>query len=314
MFSFISDSFQAQITNAMVASIYQQELAKMAGQGVPPHHPGILPPVAHTPTPHGVDSTHSSSTSNRSSHPKRSESTDSNSSSRGRRAQADDRNLSEEMVSRIYQEELKKLASQAQKSGNIAECNMYQQELQRIAMESQRKAQVSQASSSPYGKMNGHITTMARPDEDDDDQPKDLSTKVKSEPRTPDRSDQPQAEDLSTSNKENIAHSRSSSGEQRPPSVDDSQQEALRHAGSAFFLVRPRSNPQMQYDPALIAAAQAQYANAVAGMQGAAGDPMSPLQRMQVRQARFISIILCSVITCKCHFWKCSQTRSLECA
>ena len=261
----------------------------MAGQGVPPHHPGILPPVAHTPTPHGVDP----SSSNRSSHPKRSESTDSNSSNRGRRVQADDRNLSEEMVSRIYQEELKKLASQAQKSGNLAECNMYQQELQRIAMESQRKAQViSQPASSPYGKMNGHITTMARPDDDDDDdQPKDLSTKVKTEPRTPDKSDQPQAEDLSTSNKENIAHLRSSSGEQRPPSVDESQQDALRHAGSAFFLVRPRSNPQMQYDPALIAAAQAQYANAVAGMQAAPGDPMSPLQRMQVRYEKVCFIL-----------------------
>ena len=127
-------SLQAQITNAMVASIYQQELAKMAGQPVP--H-GAVPSSAHTPTPHPE---HGSRSSTRGPYPaKRSDSIDSNSSGRGRRIQTDDKNLSEEMVSRIYQEELAKLARQAQKSGNPAEFNMYQQELQRIATEANKK-------------------------------------------------------------------------------------------------------------------------------------------------------------------------------
>ena len=132
---------QAQITNAMVANIYQQELAKMAGQPVP--HGAVLP-SAHSSTPHQEHGSRSTS-STRGSYPaKRSDSIDSNSSGRGRRIQTDDKNLSEEMVSRIYQEELAKLARQAQKSGNPAEFSMYQQELQRIATEANKKGPKSQ--------------------------------------------------------------------------------------------------------------------------------------------------------------------------
>ena len=69
-------------------------------------------------------------------------------------------------------------------------------------------------------------------------------------------------------------------------SADETSQDALRHAGSAFFLVRPRSNNnQMMYDQAMLAAVQANaVANAMANMQQHQGsnDPMSPLQRMQV--------------------------------
>ena len=128
---------QAQITNAMVASIYQQELAKMSGPPGP--HAAVLP-SAHTSSSHPEHEPRVSSTVARGSFPtKRSNSIDSNSSGRGRRIQTDDKNLNEDMVSRIYQEELAKLARQAQKSGNPAEYTMYQQELQRIATEANKK-------------------------------------------------------------------------------------------------------------------------------------------------------------------------------
>ena len=118
----------------MVASIYQQELAKMAG----PH--AAVPPSAHTSASHPEHVSRSSSSSTRLPLPtKRSDSIDSNTSGRGRRIQTDDKNLNEDMVQRIYQEELAKLARQAQKSGNPAEFNMYQQELQRIATEANKK-------------------------------------------------------------------------------------------------------------------------------------------------------------------------------
>lgn len=69
-------------------------------------------------------------------------------------------------------------------------------------------------------------------------------------------------------------------------STDETSQDALRHAGSAFFLVRPRSNNnQMMYDQAMLAAAQANVvANAMANMQQGSNDNISPLQRMQVRR------------------------------
>ncbi len=239
--------FQAQITNAMVASIYQQELAKMAGQ--PPVPPGG---AVHTPTPPqqpppSQDAAHAHSTASRAraAFPgsKRSDSIDSNCSGggggRGRRIQTDDKNLSEEMVSRIYREELMKLARQAQKSGNPAEFTMYQQELQRLAAEANKKgykphSQVNQARlemtkvkidfsfwtevgtascqafivcsrgmCSPL-QMNGHLSPQQLLDGHDPDQPQDLSTKIKQEPRaTPDTcADASVAEDLS--NKENI--------------------------------------------------------------------------------------------------------------
>ena len=87
--------------------------------------------------------------------------------------------------------------------------------------------------------------------------------------------------------------SSSCSSDRRPTSTDETSQDALRHAGSAFFLVRPRSNNnQMMYDQAMLAAQANAMANVMANMQqqqqqgGNANDPMSPLQRMQVRRRK----------------------------
>ncbi|XP_013416520.1 homeobox protein cut-like 1 isoform X6 [Lingula anatina] len=177
--------FQAQITNAMVQSIYQQELARMAqGQGrESPKSPR----------------------------------------SKSREQMERDMSISQEIVTRIYQEELAKLAYAAQRAGNIAECTMYQQELSRLAQNAQKR----------QGEGNG-------------DSPDNLSIKVKAEPMEDDGQEQA----LNMSMKDQSDNSPNSSSE-----------ENMRHAGSAFFLVRPRSN---SYDPA-------SYNT----------DAMSPLQRMQ---------------------------------
>ena len=87
-------------------------------------------------------------------------------------------------------------------------------------------------------------------------------------------------------------------------STDETSQDALRHAGSAFFLVRPRSNNnQMMYDQAMLAAQANAMANVMANMQQQQGsssssDPMSPLQRMQVRIAKitFQNHAICVVL------------------
>ena len=76
-------------------------------------------------------------------------------------------------------------------------------------------------------------------------------------------------------------------------STDETSQDALRHAGSAFFLVRPRSNNnQMMYDQAMLAAQANAMANVMANMQQQQGscsnDPMSPLQRMQVKNTKIV--------------------------
>ena len=86
--------------------------------------------------------------------------------------------------------------------------------------------------------------------------------------------------------------------------IDETSQDALRHAGSAFFLVRPRSNNnQMMYDQAMLAAQANAMANVMANMQQQQGsssssDPMSPLQRMQVRIAKitFQNHTICIVL------------------
>ena len=90
-------------------------------------------------------------------------------------------------------------------------------------------------------------------------------------------------------------------------STDETSQDALRHAGSAFFLVRPRSNNnQMMYDQAMLAAQANAMANVMANMQQQQGssssssnDPMSPLQRMQVKITKITAY--CVLFSMKYH-------------
>ena len=193
---------QSAANQAMVASIYQQELAKMANHSQ-------------------KESPMSLKTSSRCHSGSEIEKTE----TRGRRALCDS-NISSDIVTKIYQEELAKLAQAAQASGNIAESTMYQQELHRLAQNAKRQ--------NGEQKENGEL-------ENDENR-----VRVKMEPPgTPDQ--------------------------ERSSSVDSavfngSVQEHMRHAGSAFFLVRPRSNGQPTPSEMF------PYVNP---------ESMSPLQRMQ---------------------------------
>ena len=164
----------------------------------------------------------------------RDDSSESSGSGRGRRAQNDSGNLSQEIVARIYQEELAKLAQAAQKSGNLAECTMYQQELARLAQNAQRQQQHILSGSL---QANGHDDNKENnADLSDNDQPKDFSMpKVKSEPKD--------ESSYSENNKINFRDGASdSSSNAGHPRLSPDQNDPRKHAGSAFFLVRPRSS------------------------------------------------------------------------
>ena len=135
--------------------------------------------------------------------PSSSERSDSGSSNRGRKPQTDGC-LTQEMVTRIYVEELHKLLEAAERAGNLAECHRYRLELQRLTS-------------------NHH-----RQHEDNKD-----NVHVKSEPEEKeyngDRSGDDVPQDLRINNQ-------SAEG-----SENDEDDEEMRHSGSAFFLVRLRS-------------------------------------------------------------------------
>lgn len=233
--------FQNQITNAMVESIYQQELARIA------HHTvnGMTPPPASSPSSMLGSSKSSDKSSKMAGFPLNGL----DMSGRGRRAQVD-QHLTQEMVARIYQEELAKLARAAEKSGNMAEYSLYQQELARLSL---------QASSS----------TLTKEEENKENKKKDskrerspVPLKVKREPSEEGSSDEKEKSVTPDMWKNNLRQFSEESF------LD---QEASRHAGSAFFLVRPRSNshPAFPDTPPPFP------------IMGGESMSMSPLQRMQ---------------------------------
>lgn len=139
-----------------------------------------------------------------------------------REKQPDSDISSKDMVERIYRQELIKLAQAAENAGNIAASTLYQQELARLAQNVRMKddrepGELRRSHTSP----NGMSVKTEPPDSTSDDLlsqsngPIDLSTnkQTKSEPSTP-----------------------SSAGS------DKSLNNSAHHAGSAFFLVRPKVN------------------------------------------------------------------------
>ncbi len=171
---------------------------------------------------------------------------------RGRRAQIDSGSLSQEMVARIYQEELSKLARAAEKSGNIAECTMYQQELSRLVQNVHKQRKHSQESNSRRDDKENK-KDMSKEDEIKREKGEDL--RIKREPSEEERRGTPDSSCITP---------------HRRPSSEEAMMnhEALRHAGSAFFLVRPRSNSHPAFpEPSVFPMMP--------------GDPVSPLQRMQ---------------------------------
>ena len=204
----------------MVESIYNQEMAKM---GLPPHQPS--PPAAHTRDTPSVASDRSTPSSGKPRTPVSRESEARAARARGHESSS----FTQEFVARIYQQELAKLASAAEKAGNMGEYTMYQQELQRLA--TQRRD--------------------LGPEEDKENSlTKHKDTDIKREP----------AEDLSIKTEVPEYPRHATPEEMMSPEV-------MRHAGSAFFLVRPRSASQSPFDHL--------------GSYPMVPPDMSPLQRMQ---------------------------------
>ncbi|XP_050409044.1 homeobox protein cut-like 1 isoform X2 [Patella vulgata] len=189
---------QQQVANAVVSSIYQQELSRMVG-GNQSHHSSSTTPVSSVSS-KVHSTTHKISGDRLSRHSVSSQESEAS---------------AEEMVSRIYRQELEKLAKAAESAGNIAASSMYQQELARLAHTySQIKLQ-----SNGYDGHNIFDTKM--------------EWNVKSEP--PDST----SDDMCNNNGpiDLSKHGSCSS----PPSPNGELTDS-RHSGSAFNLVRPRLN------------------------------------------------------------------------
>ena len=225
------------------------------------------------------------------------EESDQGGSSRGRRPQNDSGSLTQEIVARIYQEELAKLAAAAQKSGNIAECTMYQQELARLAQNAQRQQHHHHHHhhSNPHHHHHHHQPGGSRRhansnnglsddresglDLSDNDQPKDFSMpKVKTEPKEESGSTAD-----SCSPRSNLRDGVSDAGS------DAGGGELMRHAGSAFFLVRPRPGGGATtpvggaYDATTSPSPYPTHGglSAATTTNGNKSENLSPLQRMQ---------------------------------
>ena len=232
---------QSQIANAVVSSIYQQELAKLN------HH-------------HQQQQQRQQQAVNPGSKPELEP-------ARGRKPQTDSSNLSADMVARIYQEELSKLAAAAERTGNIAECTLYRQELARLARQAQNHED------------RAHSERRQSTNSEDKENSTPLPLVVKKEPQD--------GLELGEIRKDIGVLPESNSKPLQPPqdvpedlsikstsasTTAEAEKSNLRHAGSAFFLVRPRSNGQNGYPepPA------APYPRATPP-----SDTLSPLQRMQ---------------------------------
>lgn len=200
--------------------------------------------------------------------------------SRGRKPQTDSGNLTQEMVARIYRDELAKLAQAAEQSGNLAECHMYRQELARLAQNAKRRQDDDSSTTgggSPSVKME--VT-----DQELEENKENCGSSHHPDTRAGSVGALPTGG--SFKKEKDGGQSRSSTPflPQAVPqdlSMSSAQQEATRHVGSAFCLVRPRSEGAGQISPPDLAngGAPPELKTNLAG--GAVPESMSPLQRMQ---------------------------------
>ena len=236
----------------MVASIYQHELAKInAGNN-------NIKSTSTSSLPSPIGPVHNGIHDNQAD------------SGRGRRAQTDSGNLTQEIVAKIYQEELLKLALAAEKSGNYAESNMYRQELARLAERAQRVRQ-------------------------ENSETREIGVKLEEN-----------KENVISNNNNNMTISGNTSSvsgvennivKQEPPSQPESEVEAdsdmpqdlrvntgdnaqLRHTGSAFSLVRPRSTGPADAVSTTTATSPSK-SQQQQNSKGVTIDGLSPLQQMQ---------------------------------
>lgn len=159
------------MTNQMVSTIYQQELAKMTDS---PSGGNGLNYSRHEPDPGYING---EKHRDRASKERRQVKKESSASSRHRH---DDDNMSQAIVRRIYEKELVKLAQAAQSMGNLAECHMYQMELARL----------QQSATSPDDFTSPNHSALLHTLDEIKNEPLDLSgASQKSRSRSPHRDD-----------------------------------------------------------------------------------------------------------------------------
>lgn len=161
---------------------------------------------------------------------------------------------SQDMVTRIYRQELEKLKQAADSAGNMNASNMYQQELDRLAQQLHYK-HLHDGAAVDRLSHNGISIKCEPPDSTSDD----TASQTMCGPI-----------DLSSKPHSTSTHSSSSSPTEGMPS--DS-----RHAGSAFFLVRPRVNGHDSGGES----PQTPTSGTPVGSGGGLPESLSPLQRMQ---------------------------------
>ena len=300
-------AMQQQVTNAMVSSIYHHELSKLGGG--PPSLPGMplmspnLPPTSLANGPHYPRIGDIPPASRKSSREE---------TSRQHSRERDDAAAGQEMVARIYRQELEKLKKAADAAGNMAAIAMYTQELNRIdAPKNKNLSRESVPSSSssqrhpshpppqlPQSIPPHHPHTSHRPlsPPSDSPQPSPLALDYRSsrpnglnlKTELPDRDSMDEPDNCGA-----IDLSKPSSQSGSTPGSSPSSESSARHAGSAFFLVKPRVNGHGQTSSSATSGDKAsapgqqnkaEAANNSQGKvqgQGPPSECLSPLQRMQ---------------------------------
>lgn len=226
----------------MVASIYQQELAKLTQSEPDTSNSSSSAPRLHEKPP----STHRTSTGRQNS--RGSSSTNGDVIVRGRKPQTDGENLTQDIVARIYQEELMKLAAAAEASGNVDELNVYRRELERLSSASELRSKVKAVEkdiSNDFHRPPPIKTERLSYDEGNEDEATSAAEEREVGCEAP--------QDLRV---------------KKDPAISGGASVLLRHSGSAFSLVRPRSTRQDSESPKYLST------------QTSASD-ISPLQQMQ---------------------------------
>lgn len=248
----------------MVASIYQHEIAKMsAGNHGKCNNTDIKP---------------SPNSSNHGDHAE---------SHRGRRAQTDSGNLTQEIVAKIYQDELMKLAVAAEKSGNFTEVNMYRQELAKLAerahLQQQKQMLVGDKGSNKVEDNNKENNFFIQ---------NNNNTIIKTEPSIQPPLQQSMVKQDADSSNDGPQDLRVHSNLSATAAANNEDPSGVRHAGSAFSLVRPRStgssSATSEHSPTLPPSSletnnnkQVHHQPTGKGTSGGKGDALSPLQQMQ---------------------------------
>ena len=177
-----------------------------------------------------------------------------------REKQLDSDISAKDMVERIYRQELIKLAQAAENAGNIAASTLYQQELARLAQNARMKddREPGELRRSSHASPNGVNVKTEPPDSTSDDLLSQSNGPI----------------DLSTTK-----HSASAPTTPSSAGSDKSLNNSAHHAGSAFFLVRPKVNGHDGPDNHLSQQRQQQQHPPTPTQTTAEG--VSPLQRMQ---------------------------------